>query len=47
MRCLLRSDIAIFASYHAFIHIHSERFAVLLSSALFLAGALQLFWAIG
>jgi len=36
-----------FASHHAFVHHHRERIAVLLSSALFLVGALPLFWAIG
>jgi hypothetical protein len=35
-----------FASPHAFVLYHRERLAVLLSSALFLAGALPLLWAI-
>jgi hypothetical protein len=35
-----------FANPHAFVRHHRERLAVLLSSALFLAGALPLFWAI-
>jgi hypothetical protein len=38
---------AMFASPHAFVLHHRERLAVLLSSALFLAGALPLFWAVG
>ena len=42
-----RSGLAMFASPHAFVHYHRERVAVLLSSALFLVGALPLFWAIG
>ena len=41
-----RCGLAMFASPHAYIHYHRERFAVLVSSALFLAGALPLFWAI-
>jgi len=36
-----------FAQPHALILRHRERAAVLISSALFLAGALPLFWAIG
>ena len=36
-----------FTNPHAFVLYHRERLAVLLSSALFLAGALPLFWAIG
>ena len=36
-----------FASPQSFVHYHRERLAVLLSSALFLMGALPLFWAIG
>lgn len=36
-----------FAQPHALILRHRERVAVLISSALFLAGALPLFWAIG
>ena len=47
MRRFLRSDLAMFASPHAFVRYHRERLAVLFSSALFLAGALPLFWAIG
>jgi|GEM_PF-1333030 len=41
-----RSGLAMFASAHVFVLYHRERLAVLLSSALFLAGALPLFWAI-
>lgn len=40
-------DLAMFASPHAFVLHHRERLAVLVSSALFLAGALPLFWAVG
>jgi len=36
-----------FAQPHALLLRHRERVAVLISSALFLAGALPLFWAIG
>jgi hypothetical protein len=36
-----------FVSPRAFVLYHRERLAVLLSSALFLAGALPLVWAIG
>lgn len=36
-----------FARPHAFALYHRERFAVLLSSALFLAGAIPLLWAVG
>ena len=36
-----------FARPHAFALYHRERLAVLLSSALFLAGALPLVWAVG
>jgi hypothetical protein len=36
-----------FASPHAFVLHHRERLAVLVSSALFLAGALPLLWTIG
>jgi hypothetical protein len=36
-----------FVRPHAFVLHHRERLAVLVSSALFLAGALPLFWAIG
>ena len=43
---LQRSGLAMFASPRAFVLYHRERLAVLLSSALFLAGALPLFWAI-
>ncbi|SDO28984.1 hypothetical protein SAMN05216360_11897 [Methylobacterium phyllostachyos] len=41
-----RSGLAMLATSHAFVLHHRERLAVLLSSALFLAGALPLFWAI-
>lgn len=46
---MLRSDPArlMFARPHAFALYHRERFAVLLSSALFLAGAIPLLWAVG
>jgi hypothetical protein len=47
VRSFLRSGLSMFASPHAFVLCHRERIAVLLSSALFLAGALPLFWAIG
>ena len=45
----LPSDLArlMFARPHAFALYHRERFAVLLSSALFLAGAIPLLWAVG
>jgi hypothetical protein len=36
-----------FTSPHAFVLHHRECLAVLLSSALFLVGALPLFWAMG
>lgn len=36
-----------FARPHAFALYHRERFAVLLSSAIFLAGAVPLLWAVG
>jgi len=36
-----------FARPHAFALYHRERLAVLLSSALFLAGAIPLLWAVG
>jgi hypothetical protein len=36
-----------FARPHAFALYHRERLAVLLSSAVFLAGALPLLWAVG
>ncbi len=36
-----------FALPHAFVLYHRERAAVLLSSAVFLAAALPLFWAFG
>ncbi|MBE7248986.1 MAG: hypothetical protein INR63_28920 [Actinomycetospora chiangmaiensis] len=38
---------ALFARSRAVILEHRERLAVLVSSALFLAGALPLFWAVG
>jgi hypothetical protein len=47
VRAHVRSGSLMFASPHAFVLHHRERLAVLLSSALFLAGALPLFWAIG
>ncbi|MGU3664937.1 hypothetical protein ACLBX9_12190 [Methylobacterium sp. A49B] len=46
MRLLLRPGSAMLAIPHAFVLYHRERLAVLVSSALFLAGALPLFWAI-
>ena len=45
-RPLSRSGLAMFASPQAFILHHRERLAVLVSSALFLAGALPLLWTI-
>ncbi|MCJ2100108.1 MULTISPECIES: hypothetical protein [Methylobacterium] len=46
MTRFLRSGPVMFANRRAFVCRHRERFAVLLSSALFLAGALPLVWAI-
>lgn len=46
VRLLLRPGSAMLASPHAFVLYHRERLAVLLSSTLFLAAALPLFWAI-
>ena len=43
----LRLSSAMFASPHAFVRYHRERLAVLVSSLMFLAGALPLLWAIG
>ncbi|MGH1571832.1 hypothetical protein ACRAWG_15540 [Methylobacterium sp. P31] len=47
MRALSIQHLTMFASPHAFVLYHRERLAVLVSSALFLAGALPLFWVIG
>jgi hypothetical protein len=44
---LSRSGLAMFASPHAFVLHHREPLAVLVSSTLFLAGALPLLWTIG
>ncbi|MFB0488445.1 hypothetical protein ABIE45_001031 [Methylobacterium sp. OAE515] len=35
------------ALHHAFVHRHREEVAVLVSSVVFLASALPLFWALG
>ena len=41
------APVGMLAIPYAFVLYHRERLAVFLSSALFLAGALPLFWAIG